>query len=250
MAAPDATNTEDPSFYGSTDCSNRSKHDTVQRDNPDDDCSATSETTTASTRTASSHTNMKKPKVTFYPRVNFRRVYVASPIEHADRWYSRKEIRSFRLHDKNLQTLVEGNNDYAVEPADETLPMFGLKTGKDRKLRIRLIKESKSTVLREQACQEEHFLSCLDDASLDSSFHLDHALIAEFYAIYAKKAAFLAHLLGMQAAWHVEDLWRAEGEEETMSKTCTYKHIPEKLALPFALSNAEENRRLHKTPST
>lgn len=157
-------------------------------------------------------------KVQFGSRVNCRRFYISAS-EKADRWYSPTEMRSRKQRDKHLQSQIcEGEETLWGDDDPESMLVFGLRTVKETKLRRRLVKESKASILEEQAFQEELFLSGVEDDDLDHpSFSLDQGLIEKCYAKFSKHAALLAYMRGMQNSRQVEESLD-EGPENDSSK--------------------------------
>eukprot|EP00980_Cylindrotheca_fusiformis_P014118 scaffold3716_cov69-Cylindrotheca_fusiformis.AAC.3 len=212
MAAPDQS-----AYRDNRKSSNKA---TVERQAKDDSCVETAVSKEA-THTDSSSVR----KVRFYPRVNFRRIYVHN---QEDRWYSPIEIRNNRKRDRQLQTLMSLRSEKLEGEETEPLQVFGLKSATERLQGLRLAKEAKLCVLREQACQEDQFR--FSNNTSDTTFCLNHEVIAKFYSIYSKKAEFRATITGMEVSWHVEDLMAESGNGNGNHKKEENSILPSRLS--------------------
>ncbi|KAL3933853.1 MAG: hypothetical protein SGBAC_010221 [Bacillariaceae sp.] len=155
-------------------------------------------------------------KVCFNGRVRCRRAKKHQRIPESN-WYSKDEIASFRKRDKVLQSLIASGNMSVVGGNDtEGVSLVGLFSQRERKQRIKRIKEAQSYVLGEQVQQQEEFRN--DNVDGADSFELDQESIAEFYSIYSRRATKVAHMKGLQVSWHIENLWEEESTDVDASR--------------------------------
>ncbi|CAJ1970069.1 unnamed protein product [Cylindrotheca closterium] len=145
----------------------------------------------------------RERKVCFHSRVRCRRGK-ASIANVDDLWYSQQELASLRKQQKRLQSIVASGATSLVGDDDtEGVSFVGLYSEKERRQRIKRIKEAKECVLGEQLQQEEEFYNAQEDLS---DFKLDQESIAEFFSLYSRRAAKVAHMKGLEVSWHVEKL--------------------------------------------
>jgi hypothetical protein len=125
---------------------------------------------------------------------------------------------------------------------DESLSLLGLKSGKERELRVHRVNEAKASVFVEQVCQEERWLSLVE-----GEFRLNQETIAEFYSIHSKKAALIAYMRGMHTAQHIEeplnDDCENDCENNDMRGMHTARHIEEPLNGACENNDCENNAR-------
>ncbi|CAJ1970070.1 unnamed protein product [Cylindrotheca closterium] len=163
----------------------------------------------------------KERKVCFNSRVRCRRSI--APITNPDNlWYSKQDLANLRKQDKRLQNLaMAGVTSFVGDDDTEEISYVGLYSAKERRQRIKRIKESKTCVLSEQLQQEEKFYNEIYDLS---DFNLNQESIAEYFSVFSIRAARVAHMKGLQVSRHVENLSAEESTDSDDSQPSCSQH--------------------------
>eukprot|EP00526_Cylindrotheca_closterium_P019218 CAMPEP_0113643350 /NCGR_PEP_ID=MMETSP0017_2-20120614/22793_1 /TAXON_ID=2856 /ORGANISM="Cylindrotheca closterium" /LENGTH=218 /DNA_ID=CAMNT_0000554859 /DNA_START=67 /DNA_END=723 /DNA_ORIENTATION=+ /assembly_acc=CAM_ASM_000147 len=155
---------------------------------------------------------VREVKVRFHHRVRCRRKKTPDMNPQAT-WFSKDDIASFRKREKHIfkRLVSSGKTSVVGDDDNEEVSFVGLASEKERKRKMKRVKESRSFVLGEQMQQKEDFYNNQDGVA--QQFELDADSIAEFYSVYSKRATKAAHMRGMQISWHVENLLEEESTD-------------------------------------
>ena len=161
----------------------------------------------------------QQQKVSFYPRVKFRRVPTPETEEEVQvLWYTGNELTRQKRREQELKQVL-AKDDTLYDGDSENLTLLGLFTENERKDKYERMKQAKFAVFMEQAKQEKHFLTTTDEGDEDTLFFLDFDKVAECYLSMTRDALTNAQRRGLSQELHVKEILGDEQQQRRQSTT-------------------------------